>query len=55
MIRVGTQGWGGVHSRSPRMAEIRNFTMNFGSGVTPALPALACTEMQGSFAEPAHG
>lgn len=27
------------------MAEIRNYTMNFSSGVTPALQALASTEV----------
>jgi hypothetical protein len=27
------------------MAEIRNYTMNFSSGVTPALRALASTEI----------
>jgi hypothetical protein len=37
------------------MAEIRNFTMNFGSGVTPAMPALAFTEVHGAVAEVSHG
>ncbi len=37
------------------MAEIRNFTMNFGSGVTPAMPALAFTEVHRSSAGVSHG
>jgi hypothetical protein len=30
------------------MADIRNYTMNFGSGITPAAPALAFTATSGS-------
>jgi hypothetical protein len=29
------------------MAEIKNYTINFSSGITLAAPALACTEVDG--------